>query len=38
MFAAGLGAKRLQLLRAVVPKPKLNGVLLNPKIRISRSN
>ncbi|MBR0719849.1 ABC transporter substrate-binding protein [Bradyrhizobium liaoningense] len=30
MFAAGLGAKRLELLRAVVPKPKLIGVLLNP--------
>jgi hypothetical protein len=24
-------AKRLELLRAVVPKPKLIGVLLNPK-------
>jgi putative ABC transport system substrate-binding protein len=30
-FAAGLGAKRLELLRAVVPKPKLIGVLLSPK-------
>jgi putative ABC transport system substrate-binding protein len=30
-FAAGLGAKRLELLGAVVPKPKLIGVLLNPK-------
>jgi putative ABC transport system substrate-binding protein len=31
MFGAGLGAKRLELLRAVVPKTKLIGVLLNPK-------
>ena len=31
MFLAGLGAKRLELLRAVLPKPKLIGVLLNPK-------
>src|SRR5215472_6940380 len=31
MFAAGLGAKRLELLRAVVPKPKLIGVLVYPK-------
>jgi hypothetical protein len=31
VFAAGLGAKRLELLRAVVPKPKLIGVLINPK-------
>ena len=31
LFAAGLGAKRLELLRAVVPKPKLIGVLVNPK-------
>jgi putative ABC transport system substrate-binding protein len=30
-FAAGLGAKRLELLRAVVPQPKLIGVLVNPK-------
>jgi putative ABC transport system substrate-binding protein len=30
-FAAGLGAKRLELLRAVVPKPTLIGVLVNPK-------
>jgi putative ABC transport system substrate-binding protein len=30
-FVGGLGAKRLELLRAVVPKPKLIGVLLNPK-------
>jgi putative ABC transport system substrate-binding protein len=30
-FAGGLGAKRLELLRAVVPRPKLIGVLLNPK-------
>jgi putative ABC transport system substrate-binding protein len=30
-FTAGLVAKRLELLRAVVPKPKLIGVLLNPK-------
>ena len=30
-FAGGLGAKRLELLRAVVPKPKLIGVLINPK-------
>ena len=31
LFAAGLSAKRLELLRAVVPKPKLIGVLVNPK-------
>jgi putative ABC transport system substrate-binding protein len=31
MFSGGLGAKRLELLRAVVPKPKLIGVLVNPK-------
>jgi len=31
MFGAGLSAKRLELLRAVVPKPKLIGVLVNPK-------
>jgi putative ABC transport system substrate-binding protein len=31
MFGAGLGAKRLELLREVVPKPKLFGVLVNPK-------
>jgi len=31
LFAGGLGAKRLELLRAVVPKPKLIGVLVNPK-------
>jgi putative ABC transport system substrate-binding protein len=31
IFVAGLGAKRLELLRAVVPKPKLIGVLVNPK-------
>jgi len=31
LFAAGLSAKRLELLRAVVPKPKLTGVLVNPK-------
>jgi putative ABC transport system substrate-binding protein len=31
MFGAGLGAKRLELLRAVVPKTKLIGVLVNPK-------
>ena len=30
-FAGGLSAKRLELLRAVVPKPKLIGVLVNPK-------
>jgi putative ABC transport system substrate-binding protein len=30
MFGAGLSAKRLELLRAVVPKPKLIGVLVNP--------
>jgi putative ABC transport system substrate-binding protein len=30
-FTSGLGAKRLQLLRAVVPNPNLIGVLLNPK-------
>ena len=30
-FAGALSAKRLELLRAVVPKPKLIGVLLNPK-------
>ena len=30
-FLSGLGAKRLELLRAVVPKPKLIGVLVNPK-------
>jgi putative ABC transport system substrate-binding protein len=30
-FTAGLGPKRLELLRAVVPKPKLIGVLVNPK-------
>jgi hypothetical protein len=27
-FAGGLSAKRLELLRAVVPKPKLIGVLV----------
>ena len=31
MFGAGLSAKRLELLRAIVPKPKLIGVLVNPK-------
>ena len=31
MFVAGLSAKRLELLRTVVPKPKLIGVLVNPK-------
>ena len=30
-FVGALGAKRLELLRAVVPKPKLVGVLINPK-------
>jgi putative ABC transport system substrate-binding protein len=30
-FSGGLGAKRLELLRAVVPTPKLIGVLVNPK-------
>ena len=30
-FAAGLDAKRLELLREVVPRPKLIGVLVNPK-------
>jgi putative tryptophan/tyrosine transport system substrate-binding protein len=29
-FGGGLGAKRLELLRAVVHKPKLIGVLVNP--------
>src|ERR1700740_1640887 len=31
LFVAALGAKRLELLRAVVPKPKLIGTLLNPR-------
>jgi len=31
LFVGALGAKRLELLRAVVPKPKLIGVLVNPK-------
>jgi putative ABC transport system substrate-binding protein len=31
IFTAGLAAKRLELLRAVVPKPKLIGVLVNSK-------
>jgi putative ABC transport system substrate-binding protein len=31
LFAGGLSAKRLELLRAVVPKPNLIGVLVNPK-------
>jgi putative tryptophan/tyrosine transport system substrate-binding protein len=31
MFGGGLGAKRLELLRAVAPKPTLIGVLVNPK-------
>jgi putative ABC transport system substrate-binding protein len=31
LFVGALGAKRLELLRAVVPRPKLIGVLLNPK-------
>jgi putative ABC transport system substrate-binding protein len=30
-FAGGLSAKRLELLHAVVPKPQLIGVLVNPK-------
>jgi putative ABC transport system substrate-binding protein len=31
VFIGALGAKRLELLRAVVPTPKLIGVLINPK-------
>src|SRR5215469_7747269 len=31
LFVGALGAKRLELLRAVVPKSKLIGVLVNPK-------
>jgi putative ABC transport system substrate-binding protein len=31
LFAGGLSAKRLELLRAVVPKSNLIGVLVNPK-------
>jgi hypothetical protein len=30
LFVGALGAKRLEFLRAVVPKPKLIGVLINP--------